>query len=91
MITAARKKAYNYGDLAVVKEIIERKFIITKDDNDYLTCCLIREIINEDGKGNMTQQRISQALLSYEGVRKKTMSCQMYYFGIKTKQLSHSQ
>lgn len=81
-----RKKAYNYGDLAVVKEIIERLFVITKDDSNYLPSCLVKELINEDGKGNMAYQRISQALLSYEGIRKKVMGCQMYYFGIKTKQ-----
>ena len=32
---------------------------------------------------NMTQQRISQALLSYDGVRKHSISNQIYYFCIK--------
>ena len=82
------KKAYNYRDLNVVRNIIDKMFIITQNDNDYLTSCLIKEIINENSKENITSQRISQTLLSYKGVRKKTMSNQMYYYGIKT-QPSH--
>ena len=62
------KKAYNYGDLDVVRNIIDKMFIITQNDNDYLTSCLIKEIINENSKEYISSQRISQALLSYKGV-----------------------
>ena len=67
------KKAYNYGDLNVVRNIIDKIFIITENENDYLTSCLIKEIINENSNEYMTSQRISQALLSYKGIRKNNV------------------
>ena len=48
-------------------------FIITENENDYLTSCLIKEIINENSNEYMTSQRISQALLSYKGIRKNNV------------------
>ena len=76
------RKPYNYGDLEVVKEIITRKFIITQNNNDYELRVLLKNLLMKMEK-NMTQQRISQALLSYDGVRKHSISNQIYSFCIK--------
>ena len=74
-----------------VKQFINDRLIITKNDDDYVLCCDIHYFLNEfrDYRDTINYRAINKVLVLYEGIYKKKFKNTVNIVGMKWREIKN--